>query len=367
MQVALLTNGFAPYRVPLWNALADLCDLSIILLKDTSKIRTWTIELDSVSAPVISVNSRQIFVKKMDWPLSLSYWSIKRELNRLCPEVVVLCGYESPGYWAAQAWARQNGVPTVLWSESTLLSTRTKGRRIVEAIKSRFIRGCDAFYVPGETSAEYLSYFGAPDERIVVGKGVCDVEKFSRWERMGDSNVPTLLYVGQLVHRKGVLPMVEALGSIRELSWRLNIAGAGPLRDELLRTAREQGIADRIEMLGYVQQDSLSAVYRSADILLVPSLNEVWGLVVNEALLSGLYVVASDRAGASELMEVGVNGEVVSVDDEKDLAQAIRRAILMMPYDRRKIRSTVEGITIEGEAANIGRAIHIAATKVVRR
>lgn len=361
LRVTLITAGFGPYRVPLWNSLSDHCELSIIFLSAKEKIRSWDADISNLKADAFVLDSKQIFVHGMDWSLNLVYRPVKKLLDEIKPEVLILGGYESPGYWAARSWAKKNKIPIVLWMESTLLSTRTKGVRLIEKVKSFFIRSCDAYYVPGRLSAEYLAYFGAPYEKIVIGNGVCDISKFKLAKNAEENLIPVLLYVGRLTEPKGMLKLIDALGDILDLPWKMRIAGDGLLKNQVLELSIKGGFADRLEMLGYISQDDLSAVYRSADVFLFPTLNDVWGLVVNEALLSGLYVAGSNRAAASlELIKPGLNGEIVNPFDKKELAEGIRRALNRMPFDRQRIRQTIEHITPEGEALKLMEALNLA-------
>lgn len=360
-RITLLTHGFGPYRVPLWNALAELSDLKIVFLSEKEKHRSWDVDISVLKARVATIKSLQISLRSVDWALNLSYRKVKKALSETPADVLILSGYESPGFWAARAWANKKKIPIVLWQVSTSLSSRTKGNRLIDGIKRRFVASCGAFYVTSSLSAEYLAYFGAPREKIIVGSNIPDVKRFADSARLGEPDVPTLLYVGQFIERKGIIEMLESLATLLDLNWKLVLSGDGPLKDKLTGLITELGLGGRLSFTGYVQQNDLDSVYRTADILVFPSLREAWGLVVNEALLSGLYVVGSDRAAASvELITPGVNGEIVNPLDRTGFSNALRRAIKNLPYDRAGIRKTVEDLTPENEAAKIMKAVDIA-------
>jgi glycosyltransferase involved in cell wall biosynthesis len=129
----------------------------------------------------------------------------------------------------------------------------------------------------------------------------------------------TYLYVGRLVEEKGLRYLVEAIRHVPHT--RLLLAGEGPLREELEATAP----ADRVRLYGHLDWSELQALYREADALVFPSLYDVWGLVVNEALAHGLPVIATDQVGAvDDLIEDGVNGLVVPSRSVRALAAAMR-------------------------------------------
>src|SRR5262249_11651359 len=194
---------------------------------------------------------------------------------------------------------------------SNALSSRGRGVRLLDAVKHYFVSRCDSFYVPSDLAAEYLREFGADEQNIVVGKNSCDSAKFAECDHIGDGHVPTLIFVGQLIERKGVREMMAALDQVSQLSWKLRVVGVGPLMHELHRWVDQKAGPGRVELLGNVQQDRLSEVYRSGDILLFPSLLDPHPLVVLEALLSGQFVLGTDRSAATrDYIRSGLNGEL---------------------------------------------------------
>jgi glycosyltransferase involved in cell wall biosynthesis len=359
-RVVLVTNGFTPNRVPLWNALNQVCKLTVVLLAPTEKRRQWELSLEQVEADVRIVGSKQLYFPSLDWGLNLAFSSVIKVLDEIKPDAVITGGFESPGYWAALRWAQKCHVPVVLWMGSTLMSSRTLGNPVVGMIKRRFITGCDSYYAYGRCAGEYLQHFGARADRIVTGINHTNVEHFESCERIGSYESCALLYVGQLIPRKGVSELFDALARVTDLRWTLMVAGSGELRSELVSKAERNGFADRLSWMSYVQQKDLSHVYRKADLLLMPSLNEVWGLVINEALMSGVYVLGSNRAAASlELIQSGVNGQIVEPEPAA-LERAIREAIARAPFERSRIRETISCVTPQTEAAKILRAVELA-------
>jgi glycosyltransferase involved in cell wall biosynthesis len=114
-------------------------------------------------------------------------------------------------------------------------------------------------------------------------------------------------------------------------------AGDGPLRSALEQRARELGVSERIRMLGFVNQSQLPCVYRAADLFVLPSLYEPFGLVVNEAMLCGCPVAVSDRVGAKyDLVREGENGYIFPAGNVEALA-AIYRGILPDPEKRKRM------------------------------
>lgn len=116
------------------------------------------------------------------------------------------------------------------------------------------------------------------------------------------SSIPRLLVAGQLIHRKGIDLLLTALADLRDLSWELRLIGSGPQQDRLQRLAGKAGIAGRIQWLGRRDHAEVQAELRAADLLLLPSRWDGWGMTVNEALRAGCPVRASANCGAAGIL-----------------------------------------------------------------
>jgi glycosyltransferase involved in cell wall biosynthesis len=134
------------------------------------------------------------------------------------------------------------------------------------------------------------------------------------------------LYVGRFAPEKNLRMLVQAFSVASHHAavegWGLVLVGGGPLEEVLRRDALPMG--DRIRFVAFQQIDGLPAYYGLADALILPSLTEPWGLVVNEAMASGLPVVVSHQCGCVlDLVFPGVNGFVTDPHDPKSLAAAL--------------------------------------------
>lgn len=119
-----------------------------------------------------------------------------------------------------------------------------------------------------------------------------------------------LVYVGQMVQRKGVDLLIEALASLREYHWQLDLIGDGPVSKALRQASEYFGIADRVRWHGYADNESARTAIARADYLVLPSRFDGWGAVVNEALGVGTAVLCSSKCGASALINSTLQGEV---------------------------------------------------------
>lgn len=165
------------------------------------------------------------------------------------------------------------------------------------------------------------------EEPMVCSMGV-DISKFGRQYRkenfFGQSDKKVILFVGRLVEIKGVYYLIEAMKSVDAV---LIIAGDGPLHDELVEHAKEQG--DKIRFIGSKTHDELKEIYASADIFVVPSITskngarEGLGLVMFEAMASGLPIVACKTGGIIEVIEDRKTGLLCEEKNANELSKKI--------------------------------------------
>jgi glycosyltransferase involved in cell wall biosynthesis len=162
-------------------------------------------------------------------------------------------------------------------------------------------RHASGFVTYGLESASYLAALGVPTERVIRAQNFVDEAPFGAAGPAADLGLarPILLCVGQLVPRKGLSELLDALAraSSRGLRPSLAVAGDGPLRGELEARARAASLT--VRFLGWQREEQIAAALRGADCLVFPTLEDVWGLVVNEALLAGTPVIASRHAGCA--------------------------------------------------------------------
>lgn len=197
------------------------------------------------------------------------------------------------------------------------------------------------------TKSEMMDRYGTPAEKIhVTPHGIrakwCGFDARSARARAQQLAIrdPFLLYVGTLEERKNIARLLEAFASLKELPQKLVLVGnAGFLETPLNQMIENLGIRDRVIRPGYVAHDDLSALYRTADAFLFPSLYEGFGFPVLEAFASECPVVVSNTTC---LPEVGGDAvEYVDPMDVADIARGIERVVLDREYaDELRSRGT---------------------------
>ena len=138
---------------------------------------------------------------------------------------------------------------------------------------------------------------------------------------------PRLLFVGRIVHQKGLDLLLSALSELKDLPWELTIVGDGPQREPLREAAANFGLEQRIHFAGWRRGADLEAEYGRANLFVFPSRHEGMPNVVLEAMASGLPVIATRIPGNEELVSSGVTGELIPPEDTTALKVALERLL----------------------------------------
>jgi glycosyltransferase involved in cell wall biosynthesis len=335
-RLVLITEIIAPYRIPVFNALArrDGVDLHVIFLAETDKaVRQWHIYTDDIRFSYEVLPSWRWRAGKHSLLVNRGLWPA---LKAACPQAIVCGGYNYPASWGSLWWARRHNVLFVLWTESNQRDQRS-GRAGVERLKRYFVKSCNAFVVPGKSSLAYLRTLGVSEQVIFTAPNAVDNTFFATQaenarchpaacrEKLG---LPRrfILFVGRLIPEKGVFDLLEGYAKL-ESGLRSEVglvfAGDGVSREELAQQAKRIS-PGTVCFPGFAQREDLADLYALAETLILPTHSDPWGLVVNEAMACGLPIIVSSVAGCSaDLVEDGWNGYVVPPRDSEKLSVAI--------------------------------------------
>lgn len=336
-RLVILTEIISPYRIPLFNALAQREDVEphVIFLAETDPhLRQWYVYKEEIRFSYQVLPSWRRRIGKYNVLLNRG---TSRALTRSVPDSVLCGGYNYLASWEALLWAKLHKIPFFLWSESNLEDTRG-GRAVVEFLKNEFLRRCSGFVVPGRSAMEYLCSHSIKAETIFTAPNAVDNALFAdaaaavRKNATGCRTVFSLpdryfLFVGRLVREKGVFELLSAYATLDERTrLQIGLVFAG---DGVSRRGLEQEAASitpgAIRFTGFVQREQIAGLYALAETLILPTYTDPWGLVVNEAMACGLPIIVSQAAGCcADLVTEGWNGRIVFPRDVNSLASAMR-------------------------------------------
>ena len=267
------------------------------------------------------------------------------------PEVVVIPGWSSRAALAALSWCSRRRVPAVVMSESTAWDEKRVGWK--EAIKRRLVTLYAAALVGGRPHADYVTQLGLSADRVFAGYDAVDNDYFQRNTEEARKEAASVrarhglpenyfLASARFIEKKNLPRLLQAYAGYRAACgeesrepWSLVLLGDGALRPSLVAEIDRLHLRDHVLLPGFRQYPDLPAYYAWAGAFIHASTVEPWGLVVNEAMASGLPVLVSDRCGcASDLVESGRNGFTFDPYDVEGLSRLMHR-VFSMPLEAR--------------------------------
>ncbi len=371
-RVVALMNMIAPYQRPVYEALGDrVSRLTVLVSKLMEGNRSWKPDVGRLDVRVqraLSLRRRWRHPAGFSEDVYLHVpWDTLWQLLRLRPDVII----------SGELGARTVfGALYCLLSRRTLLivgigvSERTEQERgrLRHALRQWLLPRADLVFVNGANGERYAQRYGVRVDRIYRIPYVALPEFFAAGAQTRTrGSVRNLLYVGQLTDRKGLLPCVTALDEWarthpdEKIAFR--VIGSGPVRDALECFTPGGRLA--IEVLGDQDPRSLPAFYAQADAFLFPTLADEWGLVVHEALVSGVPVIGSIHSQAvEELCQEGTNGWIFDPESETSMSAALDRALTTTPDKlaamRERARAGAARLTPEWAADRMVAAIRAA-------
>lgn len=332
-KLALLTNMIAPYRLPLYSVLAEQFDLLLLHGGREANRDSWSgLEGALPNARVVRALGWQIrYARKVNGEVFDEKFihvtpGLLWHLLRFRPDAIISTemGFRS---MLALAYGTAFRKPVWVWWGGTLHSERNISR-LKQVVRKVFTLWANRWITYGETSTEYLLHLGVKRDRILQSQNAIDDERFK--SSVAPAWViqprPAVLHVGQFIERKGIGALLDAAASLQKNGHEFSmlLVGSGRDKQALERRAQALGLKN-VHFLPPQPPETMPSVYRSADLVVFPTLEDVWGLVANEAILSGIPVLCSKYAGCAP--ELFTPENIFSPEDLNEFSQKLGAAI----------------------------------------
>jgi glycosyltransferase involved in cell wall biosynthesis len=363
MRPVLGVLDFKPvqYHAPLYRCLTYRrnIDLDVLFLRDTPATGSfdpgfqvkvsWDIDLVSgYKSSFLAVSGQEVLRSPMTRISRLNAW-LRRH------DAIVIHGYTHPWMLLAIAACRRGRIPYFLRGDSQPRGHATGlQRHLRDALARQVVARSAAGLAIGQLNAQFYRRYRAP--RVIFAPYSVDQARFSlpsarnRCDLLSalglHPDLPVVMYCGKLYPGKRPLDLAEAI-SLLETEVNTIFVGDGILADEV-RALLKPGYG---AVTGFINQSEITSYYHAADIIVVPSMVENWGLVLNEAMASGTFPIATSNVGATPDLVHGV-GEIYPCGDIAGLAAAISRGLdrIREPGSRRRVQERVGRYSLERTA-----------------
>lgn len=328
MRVLLIYQLFGPYHRARWLHFRKQCigtgwdpiGLQLFSGQDLYNWRPANSGLGSIKDLSLNTNGSDN-IRWFDVPRLL------RTLELLHPDVVIINGWGTRDSLFIHFSCRLRGVQRVVVSDSQEVDFDRSA--VKERIKKFILKGVGSAFVAGGPQRRYVQKLGVPLHKITLGCDVVDNDHFKPAQALRRPGGYRLLTVARLAEQKNLIAAGKAYlrfvsGRPKSEAWSWSVAGYGPQECEMARLAATSD--GRICLLGPVDYEDLPATYAAADLYWQPSRWEPWGLVVNEAMASGLPVLVSARCGCQEDLVTRETGWTFDPLDDDDMVRALTTA-----------------------------------------
>ena len=326
MKILFSTNIPSPYRVDFFNELGKHCDLTVCFEREIASDRDvkWKgktaenfkavqLDLESYKEDRSIGGALRDYVKNNDF------------------DIVIFTNYVSPATMSAISYCRRHKKKYYIEYDGGF---NKKDRFPISILKKYLLCGAEGHFTTCEEHKSYLLSLCIPETKIkkYPFTSVCnaDIERADELLSIGKSALREkldinekrmILSVGQFIYRKGFDVLMQAAKGL-DKSIGIYIVGGEPTQ-EYLDLKSQLGL-DNLHFVGFKNKDELGEYYAAADLFVLPTREDIWGLVINEAMAYGLPIVSTDRCiAALEMVKNGESGYIVPVEDSDSLAEKI--------------------------------------------
>lgn len=330
-KILIVTNIPSPYRVQFFDELCRYFDVTVVYAERSedhkSRDAAWYIAGNnrfhavSLEKRVKLPAGQFVCTDILDW--------LKKPFDE-----ILLFGYATPTFLLAELWLKVRKRPFYMEVDGGLISQEAALKRW---LKRLCIGGASGWFSTGKATDRYLTWYGADPERLhfypFSSLMEADIqpsltpaeEKEALRRELGVTEKNMILAVGRFIPVKGFDVMLRGAAALKP-DTGLYFVGGEPT-EEYLELAKNTGTTN-VHFVGFCKKPELSKYYRAADVSVLPTRGDVWGLVVNEAMAYGLPVVTTNRCVAGlELVEDGVNGYLVPSEDPQALAEKLNAVL----------------------------------------
>lgn len=330
LRVLYLTNLPAPYTVDFLNELGKECELTVIYERHSASDRNELWKSDTKpSYETIYLRGKEIGTENSFCPEIKKY--LKKDYDK-----IIIGMYSTYTAMYAIRYLIKKKKPYYISTDGGFVSSENGLKR---KLKTYLMSHACGWFSPGKNTDEYLIYYGANKEKIyrypfsslskedILTEVPSEEEKIKiRREHEISTDKKIIIGVGQFIERKGWDILVDAINKAPELlDTEFLIIGGN---EDRFRKLIGKEYPSNIRIFSFMSREELFKLYRASDIFVLPTREDIWGLVVNEAMACGLPVITTLRCNAGiEMVNDNANGYLVPIEDSDKLSVALVKII----------------------------------------
>lgn len=325
MKILFLTNIPSPYRVDFFNELGKLCELTVVYERRNATDRDVNWERKT------AIEYKEIYLSGIKFGTdSAICLGIIEHLIRNDYDIIIIGVYSSPTAMMAIKYLSSNNIPFLINSDGGFIK---KDRKIKYLVKKYFISKASYWLSTARITDDYLTYYGTIKDRIyrypftsvrkdeIIEEIITFEEKLELREKLNIPEKQVVVTVGQFIYRKGFDVLLEASKYLNN-NIGIYIIGGEPTKEYFSK--KEEYKLINVHFVGFKKKEELKEYYKAADLFVLPTREDIWGLVINEAMAYGLPVITTDKCIAGlELIKDYENGFIIPVSNEKVLSEKI--------------------------------------------
>lgn len=342
MRVLYITNIPAPYKIDFFNELGKKLDLTVVFeAKGASNhgIR-FNYNLETIQS------FKAVFLSESDIKEKTINWKIIKYLKEPYDKIVI-GAYSYFTEMFALLWLKLRKKPYYLSTDGGMI--KIDENPVKKWYKTFLISGALGYFSPSKVSDEYLCYYGAAKEQLhrypftstkkseQSNSLLSGQEKNIEKKKIGINEKKLILGVGQFIPRKGWDVLLRVMKEIPD-DVALCLVGGKPT-NEYKEIIIDENIK-HIYFKEFMKNDELDHYYKAADIFVLPTREDIWGLVINEAMGYGLPIISTEKCVAAlELVKDGKNGFILPVNNDEKLRDKI---LLLLSDEQRTHEFSIE-------------------------
>ena len=354
MKVLWLTNIPSPYRVDFFNELGTQCELTVLFERFNSSERNQKWQTDDF------VNFNGIILNGINMDTDKAFcFSVGKWLKKDAFDIIVISNVATPTGILAIEIMNFKGIPFVIEGDGGFAKA---GKGLKENFKRHLIKSAQKWFSTGGTHTEYYLTYGAKKEEIYVypftsihsrdieNKVLNCEDKKQLKQKLDIVEEKAIISVGQFIHRKGFDLLLQAALRIPK-NCGIYIIG-GDATPEYIDFKTKYKLQN-VHFIGFKNKDELKEYYKACDLFVLPTREDIWGLVINEAMAHGLPIITTDRCIAGLEIVDDENGRIVSVDSVDEIVNGINTILSDPEMMSNMSKSSLEKIryyTIENMA-----------------